>query len=260
VARSGVGLVNQWSLRQSAPFVTDVKVRQAIQSGIDREAIVKNLYTKNWSAATSLFSPGTVGYSDESAKFAYDPDKSNKLLDEAGWTERDSDGYRTKAGKRLTIKTYVDVFDNTARTLFQAIQAQLKKVGIELDIHETDYSSYDAKTADPSVAAVRTGWPGPDPAINLRNTFSPDGWDVLKIKDDAGKYKELIDLLNAPLNAASEGAEVTALKKAEDYLLDQAYSIPLLNDSQVYVAGKRVHGFDLNDGGLPEYHNAWVTD
>lgn len=258
VARSGVGLVNQWSLRQSVGVVTDVKVRQAIQVGIDRESIVKSLYTSNWGAATSLFSPGTVGYTDKSAKFAYDPDKSNSLLDSAGWTDRDADGYRTKAGKRLVIKTYTDVFDNTARTLFQAVQAQLKEIGIELDIHETDYSSYSAKTADPSVAAVRTGWPGPDPAINLRNTFGADGWDVLAIKDKAAKYKQLTDLLAAPLAAVSESQEVAALHKAEDYLLDQAYSIPLLNDSQVYVAGKRVRGFDLNDGGLPEYHNAWV--
>jgi peptide/nickel transport system substrate-binding protein len=259
VARSGVGLVNQWSLRQSAGVVTDVKVRQAIQAGIDRKAIVKNLYTENWSAATSLFAPGTVGYSDESSKFAYDPAKSNTLLDAAGWTARDSSGFRTKDGKRLVIKTYVDVFDNTARTLFQAIQSQLKKIGIDLDIHETDYASYDAKTADPSVAAVRTGWPGPDPSILLRNTFGPDGWNVLNLKKGKGDSASLVTLLTAPLSAKTQPEEVAALHKAEDYLLDQAYSIPLLNDSQVYVAGKRVHDFDLNDGGLPEYHNAWVT-
>jgi len=260
VARSGVGLVNQWALRQVAPVVQDVDVRRAIQHGIDRDALVDNLYTENWGAAQSLLSPGTLGFSDKTAQFAYDPDESEKLLDEAGWTGTDDDGYRTKDGKTLTVETYVDVFDNTARVLFQAIQAQLKEIGIHLDIKETDYSSYGTKAYGPTTAALRTGWPGGDPAVTLWNTYRVEGWNSASLDPKDPAAAQITKLLNAAVDATSEEDEAAALDKAQDYLIDQAYAIPLLNDSQVYVAGTDVQGFDLSDGGLPEYHNAWKTE
>ena len=259
VARSGVGLVNQWALRQVAPIVQDVNVRRAIQHGIDREALVKDLYTKNWGAAKSLLSPGTLGYKDKSAQFAFDPEQSAKLLDESGWTTKDDAGYRTKDGKRLVIETYIDVFDTTARGLFQAIQAQLKEIGIELDIKETDYSSYGTKATGPTTAALRTGWPGGDPAVNLWKTYRPAGSNAAKLDPKSPAAADLTALLDAAINAETEQVEADALDRAQNFLIDQAYAIPLLNDSQVYVAGKNVGGFRLSDGGLPEYHQAWKT-
>ncbi len=257
VADSGVGLSNQWFIRQTAaPYLKDERLRKALLVGIDRDQIVKSQYTTNWSAATSLLAPGTVGYKDESAKLAYDPAAANKLLDAAGWTSRNSDGYRTKGGKELDIVTYVDVFDNTAPALFQAIQAQLKKLGVNLVIRQTDYSSYDAKAwANPKVAALRTGWPDPDGAIDLENQYGPGG-DSLGLK---GSDPTLTALLAKPLTAPDKATESADLAAVQDYILDKAYVIPIMNDSQVYVAGPKLHGFDLTDGGLPEYHNAWLS-
>jgi peptide/nickel transport system substrate-binding protein len=256
VARSGVGLSNQWFVRQSADFTADGRVRKAVLVGIDRQRLIKDLYTENWSAATGLFSPGTVGYTDESAKLAYDPATANKLLDEAGWTTKDADGFRTKDGKRLNLLTYVDVFDNTARASAQAIQSQLKEIGINLDLNQTDYSSYSATAwGNPKVALLRTGWPNPDPGIDLFNQYGPAG-DTFALK---GSDKELNRLLAAPLTAPDQEQEKQALSAVQDYILDKAYAIPVINDTQVYVAAPKLHGFDLNDGGLPEYHNAWLT-
>jgi len=259
VARSGVGLVNQWALRQVAPIVQDVNVRRAIQHGIDRQELVESLYTQNWGAAQSLLSPGTLGFSDKSAQFAYDPAESEKLLEESGWTETDEEGYRAKDGERLTVETYIDVFDNTARPLFQAIQSQLKEIGIDLVIKETDYSSYGTKAYGPTTAALRTGWPGGDPAVTLWNTYRVAGWNSASFDAKDPAAAKVTKLLDATVNASSEEDEAKALGVAQDFLIDHAYAIPLLNDSQVYVAGKNVEGFRLSDGGLPEYHNVWKT-
>ncbi len=224
---------------------------------------MKNLYTENWTAATSLFAPGTFGYTDESAKFAYDPDKSNSLLDEAGLdrARRRRLPHQGRQATRRSRPTSTSSTTPRARCSRRSRPSSRRSASSSTSTRPTTPAT-SAKTARTrSVAAVRTGWPGPDPAINLRNTFSPDGWDVLPSRTTPASTSEL----HRPARRAAgrgdaRSAEVAALQKAEDYLLDQAYSIPLLNDSQVYVAGKRVHGFDLNDGGLPEYHNAWVTD
>ena len=80
VAKTGVGLSNQWFLRPAAPFLDDKGVRQALQHVIDRDAIVEGQYTESWTPATSVLSPGTFGYVDESAKFAFDPEAAAALL------------------------------------------------------------------------------------------------------------------------------------------------------------------------------------
>src|SRR5690606_11085382 len=162
IARSGVGLANQWPLRRNVWPGNDFRIRKALQIGIDRDQIIKDLYTDNWSVASSVLSPGTLGYLDLSKEVAFDPGRANALLDESGFTGRDADGYRVKDGRRLKLRTYVDVFDNTAKALFQHIQAQFKTLGVQLVLEETDYTSYGPTVnADPAVNFTRTGWPHP---------------------------------------------------------------------------------------------------
>ena len=258
VSKTGVGLSNQWFLRSQAPFLDDVDVRKALLHAIDREQIIETQYTDSWTPATSVLSPGTFGYVDESAKFAHDPDAANRLLDGAGWTERDADGYRTKGGERLTVKTYIDVYDNTAKSLFQQIQNQFKDVGIELSLNELDYSTYWATAfADPEVGALRVGWPHPDPSKGLSEYYSKDGSDLLGL---AGSDTTLQSLLDAQNAATDDDTRAAILGQIQDHLIDQAYVVPILNDSQVFVTQQRVKGFSLTDGALPEFYNTSIED
>lgn len=256
-AKTGVGLSNHWWLRQDAKFVDDPNVRGALLVGIDREEIVDTLYTDNWSPASSVLAPGTVGYKDRSDALGYDPEGAVELLEASGWTELDRDGYRVKGGERLSIVTYLDVYDNTSRALFQAIQADLKEIGIELIIKETDYSSYSATTAaDTELTALRTGWPAPDP-VTLNNTYRAERGDQLRLK---GSDAELERLLLAHIVETDATERVGLLGALQDHLIDNAYVIPILNDSQVYVGAPRVQGFTFSDGALPLFHSTWVVD
>jgi peptide/nickel transport system substrate-binding protein len=258
VSKTGVGLSNQWFLRSAAPFLDDIRVRQALQHVVDREQIVKDQYTGSWKPATSVLSPGTFGYVDESEKFDFDLDEADTLLDDAGFTERDSDGYRTKDGQRLSVKTYIDVYDNTAKSLFQAIQNQFQDAGIELTLHELDYSSYwGSAFADPEVGFLRVGWPHPDPSKGLSEYYSEDGSDLLGL---AGSDTELQSLLDAQDAATDDDARADLLAQIQDHLIDQAYVVPILDDSQVFVTSDRVEGFELTDGALPEFYNVSVTE
>lgn len=91
---------------RKAPW-NDVKVRQAVQSAVDVESIVKTLYLGNYERAWSALSPGILGY-DKALEGSITPDinRANQLLDEQGWV-KGADGIRVKDGKKLTLK-YVD--------------------------------------------------------------------------------------------------------------------------------------------------------
>src|SRR6202000_3352511 len=73
--------------------------------------------------------------------YPYDIATANKLLDQAGWTERDSAGYRTKDGKRLIVHFPVYANPQPADVaLFEQLQATAKKAGFDVRIEEADRS------------------------------------------------------------------------------------------------------------------------
>ena len=253
IAKSGVGLVNQWIFQQTAPFLDEELVRKALLVGTDRQQILDDVYTENWHAATSVLSPGTFGYEDVSAQFAFDADQANAYLDEAGFTDRDADGYRTRDGERLTIKTYVDVYEISAKPLFQAIQHQWKQLGVELVIGEIDYSSYwSTAFSDPNTGTLRVGWPHPDP-VGLNEYYDSANWNPIKVTDP-----HLDELLRAQVAATDDATRAAELAELQEYIISKAYVLPLFDDSQVYVARDNVHGFFLTDGALPTFQSTWV--
>lgn len=79
--------------------MNDVKARQAVQSAIDVDAIVKTLYLGTYQRAWSPLTPSIFGY-DASLenKIKPDLDKANRLFDELGWV-KGADGIREKDGK-----------------------------------------------------------------------------------------------------------------------------------------------------------------
>src|SRR5690606_6966212 len=76
-------------------------------------------------------------YYDKSTEglLRHDPALANRLLDEAGWTGRDSEGYRTKDGKRLVAYAPTAEGSSVTPELVQ-IQGEVRKVGIDLRIQQ----------------------------------------------------------------------------------------------------------------------------
>src|SRR5690606_12436264 len=78
-----------------------------------------------------FLSSDTVYYDPTTERaFSYDVDEANALLDEAGWTGRDSDGFRTKDGERLAVVVPTTESATPSRLLVQ-LQGEVKKVGID---------------------------------------------------------------------------------------------------------------------------------
>lgn len=118
---------------QVEPF-NDVRLRRAFALAVDREGIVLikgfralNIKSDFLSTNTEFYDPS---YTD---LLKYHPDEANRLLDEAGWKERDADEIRVKDGKRLSVEVLVSSTTPNADVL-PMIQSDIKKVGIELKL------------------------------------------------------------------------------------------------------------------------------
>lgn len=221
VQRLSLPRVDILKLNCKSPFFDDVRVRRAISLAIDRKSIAKAILRNEDQAATQLLPPAIKSWFNESLEpLTFDVEKSKKLLDETGWTAG-SDGVRQKDGKtfKVTLNTY------PARpmlpTVATAIQAQLKKVGIQVDIAIGDWTIIPEKHKDGTMEMSlfsRNFGLLPDAvgtiAVDYTNGGAPwgaMGWQSARLDQIVSDYTRTFD----PEEAAQGRKEIVAIMQSE---------------------------------------------
>ncbi len=145
-----------------APF-DDIRVREAAAKAINQEEILTAVFGGVGAVAnTFLISALPESRVADSEKIDYDPDRSNALLDEAGWTMGEG-GVRMKDGQPLKVSLWTQS-DSIFRRLTEVVQAQLKAVGIEAEITTFDSSMIrdQYKTGEQQLAVRSYNWDNAD--------------------------------------------------------------------------------------------------
>ncbi|WP_133638159.1 ABC transporter substrate-binding protein [Pseudomonas syringae] len=120
-----------------APF-NDLNVREAFVRSADIDGALKSVYFNEFPRAGGPLSPATRFYSaDFQHAQDYGPARAAQLLDQAGWTERDAEGYRVKDGKRLQVHVVIgNRTPPSEYTLWEQVQATTRKAGFELIVDQ----------------------------------------------------------------------------------------------------------------------------
>lgn len=122
----------------------DPKVRAAFIQGCDRETY-NNVLLKGTFIPGSAPVPPSMDYGFDQLKDpnAYNPENAQKLLDEAGWKDTDGDGIRDKDGKPLKVDFVVYNSRAELPLYAEAVQSDMKKIGIDVNIKNVDYNLID---------------------------------------------------------------------------------------------------------------------
>ena len=107
----------------------DIRVRQAIAYGINRAEILKWRGADVAREPTSVIPSGYLGFTADNGLLPYDPAKAKALLAEAGY----KDG--------VTVKMVMTQEPNSL-ALMQVVQAQLRRVGINVDMNVVEHATY----------------------------------------------------------------------------------------------------------------------
>jgi ABC-type transport system substrate-binding protein len=197
----------------------NVKVRQALAMGIDRERIVKTFYPEG-STVADYFTPcaienGCVG----DPWYKFDPEAAKKLLADAGFP----DGFQIKLYYRENPRPYLP---EPAR-IAEEIQAQLKQ-NLNIDAQPTPMESgafLDAAFSGKLDGLYLLGWIADYPHVT----------DYLQYHFTSGnpQFGDLPASLTEPLDAAAKIADPAAAKpyyeKANAALKESALVVPLAN-------------------------------
>jgi peptide/nickel transport system substrate-binding protein len=119
-------------------------VRQALSVAIDRETINELAFSGLGEARTASPISGSPYYNAELETHwtEYDPDAANALLDAAGLTERDGDGFRLRPdGKRFTI--VVENNNNAYSNVLELVADNYRDIGVELLARLIDRTQWD---------------------------------------------------------------------------------------------------------------------
>lgn len=257
------GVNDSVAFRPDNPLVSDVRVRQALLTATNSKEIVKTLFSDNYPQATSVLSSDAAGYVDLSKELAFDPAKSKKLLDAAGWAAG-SDGIREKDGRKLELTVYESLPQPQNKQVLQLVAQQWARVGVKLDVLAGDAGSatVDNQNAQKTPLVVaEVGRADPDV---LKSQFYPKNRDALL---QAGGLSAAATFTDAKLNGLleTETTETDRAKRLEDtkevqrYLIEQAYDIPFFEEPQVFAGAPYVKGVAFEAVGRPSFYTTWLA-
>lgn len=226
----------QFDFKQN-PVLKDVRIRQAINLGFDRAAMMR--YLRNNMGIPAFFGllpPALAGNTyDSSDTVYYNPVKASKLLTEAGFP----DGRGLPEIKLFTTASYLD--------LCEFMQSQLAQCGIRLSLEVVPPATLRDMMYRSNAPFFRGSWIAdyPDAENYLSLLYSrnkvPDGPNYTGFKNE--KYDKLYRLLKSETDPEKRSRYI---REMNHIIMAEVPLIPLYYDVAVRFIRKGVSGMKPN--------------
>jgi len=215
------------------PFRDNYLLRRALNYGIDRQAIVRDIFSQ---AAIPIKGPlptGIPGYRAETRGYDYNPELSRQLLADAGFP----------GGEYLPTITLYYVDEDGYRELANAISEQLRAVGVQVKPEGLEPKRFLYEVKSMRHQACLVGW----------QADYPEGYSILSslysgYGSCTGYRNETVDSL---LNQASalfkqEKERKLLVDKAARCVIDDAPMLWICQPSTAKLKAKEIDGLKVN--------------
>ncbi|MGO1257320.1 MAG: ABC transporter family substrate-binding protein [Brachybacterium sp.] len=237
-------------------LLEDVKVREAMARGIDRDAIgravVGPLEAPIVLVDNFVYMPGQDGYQDSyesMGSLTFDPEAAGKILDEAGWAlEGDK---RTKDGKGLDLSVIIPADTKSNSDRARQVQTNLNAIGFNVELQTVPSDGYFPDYVMPkSFDMVTFSWVGTAfPETSSVNLMYP--------LESGQNYTGFADDRLGPLNEQIKGAfdeeerrkvanEISTII-AESFVVIPFYATPIIFAVKTGVVNTGASQFETTD-------------
>lgn len=124
------------------PLFTDKRVRQALTAAIDKEELIHGVLFGMGQKAHGPIVPGRWAYNPGVKDIAYNPKHAARLLAEAGWKEKNSDGILVRDGKPFQFTILTNQGNQQRLLTAQIVQQRLRSVGIDVKIRIVEWATF----------------------------------------------------------------------------------------------------------------------
>jgi peptide/nickel transport system substrate-binding protein len=243
------------------PFLSDVRVREALSLAIDRQTLVDVGYGEAGRPTCNLVpAPEIYASDDTECATTYDPEAAMQILEEAGYTDSDGDGVReTPDGEPMAI-----VFQTLHQPVRQDFQALIKEwweeIGFSVELRNIDAAVYfggDPASPDTiekfyaDVEMYADNFEGTDPTAYLAaytcdKIPSPEtqwqGQNIIRLCDPA--YEELLTQFQATAEEEERGRLGRAMN--EFLTLENHMILGIVDRGRVSAHSNTLEGVKLN--------------
>ncbi|HET7846382.1 MAG TPA: ABC transporter substrate-binding protein [Acidimicrobiia bacterium] len=174
---------------QPHPALLDVQVRSAIGHGIDRDAIIEDLWFGHAETLETM-SPSPLRQwlpeIPEDNVFDYDPDQANQILDDAGYLDSDGDGIREMpdGSNPIVLRYALNTDLDLGGPISDLFIGWMEAIGIGVEIESYDQDALFTVLAEGTYDVFSWGWTpfvDPDPMLSYFTT------DSMSYVDEAGE-------------------------------------------------------------------------
>jgi len=199
--------------------LNDIRVRQALNYAIDRQAFVGTILANGTLLATGMTPPSTIGYNHDLKPYPYDPEKAKALLAEAK-----AAGVNTDA--EITLIGRINNWANVQETM-EALLAMWQDAGfnMKLQMYEVaewlqHYSKPFAEGRGPEIVAAMHDNANGDPVFSMFFKYASEGLQ-------SGVTDPKLDAMIADATAATGDARIAKWSETFKYIQDQALDVML---------------------------------
>lgn len=224
------------------PF-TDVRVRQAVAYAIDRERINSQVFGGLATISNQFWSPTELNNAALQNRYSYDPEKAKKLIAEAG-----------AIGAEVAI---VVPAIPSVQSEYEIVRNNLQAIGLKVSATPLNVGEFDARQVAGNLGQAFLlvhGQVGFGAATMLSSLPSLRASNPSKFASP--EYDKLRTALDAAGTPAAKSAALAALS---GFLLDQAFTLPLVQAPGVIVTSAKVQGLHYDAMGFMDAVHTYLN-
>lgn len=221
------------------PFTADPKARLAMNLGVDRVAMVRDVLVGYGRPASTPVAAVYGAAHNPQAEYRFDAERAKGLLDEAGWRSA-GDRIRERDGARASFELLYNAQDTLRRDIAVSFAAAMKPLGIEVRPRGTSWDEIDTRFGDSAVLLGGGSTP-----------YSIDSqvYDTLHTRvPDSSPYSNPGNFTAPGLDEQLEKARTAASGPAKDVLYHQIQATYAAEPSHVFLVFLD-HAYSYRDRG-----------
>ncbi|MCR5420902.1 MAG: ABC transporter substrate-binding protein [Lachnospiraceae bacterium] len=242
--------INYLILNENTEPLENVNVRKAIQTAIDRKAILDSIYNGDGKLEDGIYPSGCLYYCDANQGWLkYDPEAAKSLLAQAGY----ADGFDFEICMDSNA-------DDAIKSVIQIVAQNLNDVGINATIKNYDHASWLELRNSGDMPSFLAGWTldynDPD---NVIYTFfgSKDNTHIRSNNYSDDATIERVAAARGIVDPKEREAEYAALEKK--LVKDDAVWVPMFSLKHLYVKSDRIESFTPHWAGWSDFYFKGVT-
>jgi dipeptide transport system substrate-binding protein len=225
---------------EKPPF-DNVRVRQALNMAVNKEAIIDAVFQGAGTVAKNPIPPTIWSYNDAVEDYPYDPDQARQILEEEGVNDLQTDIWAMPVQRP---------YNPNARRMAELIQADWANIGVTAEIVSFEWGEYLKRSLAGEHQTLLLGWTG--------DNGDPDNFLYVLLSCDAAKdganrarwcHEPFDDLLIQAKRTADQAERTRLYEEAQVIFKEQAPWVTIAHSIVFKPVRKEVEGFKINPFG-----------